>query len=51
MIKGAKKYYLQDYKAGPGMENLPYKPFLKEELEHFATIVSDSVGMVNIRGL
>lgn len=51
MIKGAKKYYLQDYKAGPGMENLPYKPFLKEELENFATIVSDSVGMVNIRGL
>lgn len=51
IIKGAKKYYLQDYKAGPGMENLPYKPFLKEELEHFATIVSDSVGMVNIRGL
>ena len=51
MIKGAKKYYLQDYKAGPGMENLPYKPFLKEELEHFATIVRDSVGMVNIRGL
>ena len=51
MIKGAKKYYLQDYKAGPGMENLPYKPFLREELEHFADIVRDSVGSVEIRGI
>ncbi len=51
MIKGAKKYFLQDYKAGPGMENLPYKPFLREELEHFADIVRDSVGNVEIRGI
>ena len=51
MIKGAKKYFLQDYKAGPGMENLPYKPFLREELEHFADIVRDSVGSVEIRGV
>lgn len=51
MIKGSKKYFLQDYKAGPGMENLPYKPFLREELEHFADIVRDSVGNVEIRGI
>ena len=51
MIKGAKKYFLQDYKAGPGMENLPYKPFLREELEHFADIVRDSVENVEIRGI
>lgn len=51
MIKGAKKYFLQDYKAGPGMENLPYKPFLREELERFADIVRDSVGSVSIRGI
>lgn len=51
MIKGAKKYFLQDYKAGPGMENLPYKPFKREELEHFADIVRDSVGSVEIRGV
>ena len=51
MIKGAKKYFLQDYKAGPGMENLPYKPFLREELEHFADIVRDRVGSVEIRGI
>lgn len=51
MIKGAKKYYLQDYKAGPGMESLPYKAFLREELENFADIVRDSVGSVEIRGI
>lgn len=51
MIKGAKKYFLQDYKAGPGMENLPYKPFLREELEQFADIVRDRVGSVEIRGI
>ena len=51
MIKGAKKYFLQDYKAGPGMENLPFKPFLREELEHFADIVRDSVREVEIRGI
>ena len=51
MIKGAKKYFLQDYKAGPGMENLPYKPFLRKELEHFADIVRDSVENVEIRGI
>lgn len=51
MIKGAKKYFLQDYKAGPGMENLPFKPFLREELEHFVDIVRDSVASVEIRGI
>jgi pyruvate formate lyase activating enzyme len=51
MIKGAKKYFLQDYKAGPNMENLPFKPFLKEELNHFADIVRDNVGSVKIRGV
>ena len=51
MIKGAKKYFLQNYKAGPGMENLPFKPFLREELEHFKDIVSNSVGSVEIRGV
>ena len=51
MIKGAKKYFLQDYKAGPGMESLPYKPFTREELESFASIVSDSVINGEIRGV
>lgn len=51
IIKGAKKYFLQNYKAGPGMENLPFKPFLREELERFADIVRDSVGRVDIRGV
>ena len=51
MIKGAKKYFLQDYKAAPDMENLPFKPFLREELEHFKNIVKDSVEFVDIRGV
>ena len=51
MIKGANKYFLQNYKAGPGMENLPYKPFLREELEQFADIVKNNVGSVEIRGV
>ena len=51
MIKGAKKYFLQDYKAGPDMEDLPFKPFLRDELEKFANIVKDSVELVEIRGI
>ncbi|MBP3200968.1 MAG: anaerobic ribonucleoside-triphosphate reductase activating protein [Lachnospiraceae bacterium] len=51
MIKGAKKYFLQDYKAGPDMEDLPFKPFLRDELEKFANIVKDSVELVEIRGV
>lgn len=51
IIKGAKKYFLQNYKAGPGMENLPFKPFLREELEHFASIVKETVGSVDLRGI
>ena len=51
MIKGAKKYFLQNYKAGPGMENLPFKPFLREELEVFADIVKINVENVELRGV
>ena len=51
MINGAKKYFLQDYKAAPDMENLPFKPFLREELEYFKNIVKDSVEFVDIRGV
>ena len=51
MIKGAKKYFLQDYKAAPDMEDLPFKPFSRNELEHFKDIVKDSVEFVDIRGV
>lgn len=51
MISGAKEYYLQNYKAAPNMENLPFKPFAREELEEFANIVRDNVGFVDIRGI
>ena len=51
MMKGAKKYFLQDYKAAHDMENLPFKPFSREELENFKSIVKDSVEFVDIRGV
>lgn len=51
IIKGAKKYFLQNYKAAPGMEDLPYKPFEKEELEKFKDIVAPNVKYIEIRGV
>lgn len=51
MIKGAKKYFLQNYKAAPDMKELPFKPFSREELESFLSIVKDSVENVAIRGV
>lgn len=51
MIKGAKNYFLQNYKSAPGMENLPFKPFTKDELNNFLSIVKSSVGNVAIRGV
>ena len=51
MINGAKEYFLQDYKAAPDMENLPFKSFEKEELQVFADIVSPNVAIVQIRGI
>lgn len=51
MISGAKNYFLQNYKAAPDMKDLPYKPFTREELEHFKDIVKDSVQNIDIRGV
>lgn len=51
MIKGAKKYFLQNYKAAPDMKELPFKPFSREELESFLNIVRDSVENASIRGV
>ena len=51
MISGAKNYFLQNYKAAPDMEDLPYKPFTREELECFKNIVKDSVQSIEIRGV
>lgn len=51
MIKGAKKYFLQNYKAAPDMKELPFKPFSREELVSFLNIVKDSVENVSIRGV
>lgn len=51
MIKGAKNYFLQDYKSAPDMEELPFSPFSKDELMHFADIVRDSVENIEIRGI
>lgn len=51
MISGAKNYFLQNYKAAPDMQDLPFKPFSREELEHFKDIVKDSVQNIEIRGV
>ena len=51
MIKGAKKYFLQNYKAAPDMKDLPFKSFSREELEYFANIVKNNVDSVEIRGV
>ena len=51
MIRGAKNYFLQNYKAAPDMKDLPFKPFLREELECFKDIVKDSVQNIDIRGV
>lgn len=51
MIKGAKNYFLQNYKAAPDMKELPFKPFSREELEKFLNIVKNSVENVSIRGV
>ena len=51
MIKGAKNYYLQNYKAAPDMENLPFKPFERNELEIFSNIVNETVENVELRGI
>jgi pyruvate formate lyase activating enzyme len=51
MIKGAKNYFLQNYKAAPGMEELPFKPFTKDELINFLGIVRSSVGNAEVRGV
>ena len=51
IIAYAKQYFLQDYKAAPDMESLPFKPFSKEELEKFASIVKETVKSVEIRGV
>ena len=51
MIKGAKKYFLQNYKAAPDMKDLPFKSFSREELECFANIVKNNVDSVEIRGV
>lgn len=51
MISGANNYFLQNYKAAPDMKDLPFKPFSREELEHFSDIVKDSVANVQIRGV
>lgn len=51
MIKGAKKYYLQNYHHVEGMPDLSYGSFLKEEAEHFKSIVEGSVKKCELRGI
>ena len=51
MINGAKNYFLQNYKEAPGMDNLPYKSFSREELINFVKIVSENIEKIEIRGV
>ena len=51
MIKGAKRYYLQDYRSNELIENLPYSAFEEKELIVFKDIVKDYVEKVDIRGV
>lgn len=51
MIRGAKKYFLQNYQKNDLIANLPFKSFEKSELEEFLYIVKDYVERVEIRGI
>ena len=51
MIKGAKKYFLQSYRANEQMEHLPFSAFEIDELTNFKNIVEAYVSEVHIRGL
>lgn len=51
MIKGAKKYFLQDYRSNEMIENLPFSAFEEKELNVFKDIVKDYVERVEIRGV
>ena len=51
MIKGAKNYYLQDYRSNELIENLPFSAFEEKELLVFKDIVKDYVNKVEIRGI
>ncbi len=51
MIRGAKKYFLQNYQKNDLISNLPFKSFEKSELEEFLCIVKNYVERVEIRGV
>ena len=51
MIKGAKKYFLQNYRSNEQISNLPYKSFEKTELESFINILKKYIDNVYLRGI
>ena len=51
MIKGAKKYFLQNYRANELISDLPYSSFEKEELDKFLEIIKKYVENAFIRGV
>lgn len=51
MIKGAEKYYFQNYRHIDGMKELTYKNFLKDEILHFKDIIGDNVKKCELRGV
>ena len=51
MIKGAKKYFLQNYRTNELISDLPYSSFEKEELDKFLEIIKKYVENAFIRGV
>lgn len=51
IINGAKKYFLQNYRANDRIEHLPFKAFTIEELTEFKNVVEPYVSQVEIRGM
>ena len=51
IIKGAKNYFLQNYRATDELKDMPFSSFDKSELTRFMDIVRDSVENVSLRGI
>lgn len=50
-LAGEEKYFIQQYTPSDDMIGEPFEQFTKEELEHFAEIVRQTVKTVELRGI
>jgi len=51
MIRGAKRYFLQDYRDNENVMVKGFEPFSKEEMEEFASFLQKDIPSVAIRGI